>query len=67
MATYRDQLTEQFDALTGGVVGCALDRLGRVATGDELQLAIAYFWNHRKELELLSLSDRQQAIQDLFL
>lgn len=66
MTVYRDMLGEWFDSEVGRVVGCGLDRLERVVSLGEIQLAVEYFKKNMVELSKLPLSARRGCIADLF-
>lgn len=45
---YRDMLDVRFDTEVGRVVGCGLDRLERAVSHGEIQLAVKYFKENRR-------------------
>ena len=64
MTKYRDLLTDMYDAETGSVVGCALDRLDRLVSHHEQTRAVEFFRERKSELDALPLSARRDRIAE---
>ncbi len=67
MTKYRDQLTKDYGADVGSVVGCGLDRLDRGFTYAEIVSAINFYEANKAEIDALAIGDRRQRIANLFL
>ena len=64
MTKNRDLLTDMYDADTGRVVGCALDRLDRIVSHQEQTRAVEFFRERKIELDALPLSARRARVAE---
>ena len=66
MTKYRDQLTTDYGHDIGSVVGCALDRLNRPVTHEEITKAIEYYKVNAAEMKNMPYDTRRGKIAELF-